>query len=61
MNKILIIGGCGYIGSKLNAYLDSKGYAVTSVDLEIFGNPGVNNIKEKLLIINLIKQQCVFL
>jgi len=46
MNKILIIGGCGYIGSRLNTYLNSKEYSVTSVDLELFGNPGLSNIKE---------------
>lgn len=46
MNKILIIGGCGYIGSKLGQYLNSKGFLTTSVDLELFGNPDIYNIKE---------------
>lgn len=35
--KLLIIGGCGYIGSALYACL-SKKYEVDTVDLEYFGN-----------------------
>lgn len=39
MKKILIIGGCGYIGSKLYTHLSKKiGYIVDTVDLEWFGN-----------------------
>lgn len=38
MNKILIIGGCGYIGSSLFLYLTEKKYYVQTVDLEWFGN-----------------------
>lgn len=38
MKKILIIGGCGYIGSRLFIYLIKKGYKVDTVDLEWFGN-----------------------
>lgn len=37
MKKILIIGGCGYIGSTLFKFL-SKKYELTTVDLEWFGN-----------------------
>jgi len=44
MKKILIIGGCGYIGSALFAYLNKK-YDVESVDLELFGNPNIKNFK----------------
>jgi len=40
--NILLIGGCGYIGSALYDKL-KKSYNVTSVDLEWFGNPGVDN------------------
>lgn len=36
--KILIIGGCGYIGSQLFKFLTSKEYQVDTVDLEWFGN-----------------------
>jgi nucleoside-diphosphate-sugar epimerase len=40
MTNILIIGGCGYIGSRLYKYLsDVEGYTVKSVDNESFGNP----------------------
>jgi nucleoside-diphosphate-sugar epimerase len=46
MNNTLIIGGCGYIGSRLLNYLKQKQYNVTSLDLEIFGNPNIQNIKQ---------------
>lgn len=38
MKEVVIIGGCGYIGSKLFTYLQEKGYVVDTVDLEWFGN-----------------------
>ena len=39
MKKILIIGGCGYIGSKLYKHLTQRlKYIVDTVDLEWFGN-----------------------
>jgi UDP-glucose 4-epimerase len=36
--KIVILGGCGYIGSELFTYLQNKKYSVDTVDLEWFGN-----------------------
>ena len=45
MNNTLIIGGCGYIGSRLFNYLKQKDYDVTSLDLELFGNPNIPNTK----------------
>lgn len=42
--KVLIIGGCGYIGSRIYDSLSEK-YEVDSVDMEWFGN-FVPNIKE---------------
>lgn len=46
MKKVVIIGGCGYIGSKLFTYLLEKKYHVDTVDLEWFGNPiNKRNIK----------------
>jgi UDP-glucose 4-epimerase len=46
MKKILILGGCGYIGSSLYEYL-RKSNKVDTVDLEWFGNfVNENNIKE---------------
>src|SRR5581483_9292443 len=36
--KIVILGGCGYIGSRLFTYLTEKNYSVDTVDLEWFGN-----------------------
>ena len=44
MKKILIIGGCGYIGSALFNFLNKK-YSVESVDLELFGNPNIKNFR----------------
>ena len=38
--KILIIGGCGFIGHNLSLFLKGKGYLVNIVD-----NLGVNNLK----------------
>jgi UDP-glucose 4-epimerase len=37
MEKVLIIGGCGYIGSRLYQFLTQQGIDVISVDLEWFG------------------------
>ena len=37
MKNILIIGGCGYIGSELYNFL-STSYNVDTVDLEWYGN-----------------------
>lgn len=36
--KILIIGGCGYLGSRLYQFLKSKNYSVDTLDNESFGN-----------------------
>lgn len=40
--KILLIGGCGYIGSTLYQSLINR-YEVDSVDMELYGNFGVTN------------------
>ena len=37
-NKVLIIGGCGYVGSALYKHLLQCGFSVDTVDLEWFGN-----------------------
>ena len=37
MNKILITGGAGYVGSVLTPYLLNKGHKVTVIDLMIYG------------------------
>ena len=36
--KIIVTGGCGYIGSKLVPYLINKGYVVKVIDKMDFGN-----------------------
>lgn len=52
MKKILIIGGCGYIGSKLYIYLSSK-HSVDTLDKEYFGNlVNPKNIKKNYAAIN---------
>ncbi len=38
MKKILVTGGCGYVGSRLVPYLLAKGYDVRVLDSLIFGN-----------------------
>ena len=46
VKRILIIGGCGYIGSRLNNFLSEK-YEISTIDLEWFGNENsTNNIKK---------------
>jgi len=46
MKKIVILGGCGYIGSALFPFLLKRNYIVDTVDLEWFGNyVNPNNIK----------------
>lgn len=39
--KILVIGGCGYIGSAIYRHLDDQGHAVDSMDLELRGDAGI--------------------
>ncbi|MAJ64408.1 MAG: NAD-dependent epimerase/dehydratase [Alphaproteobacteria bacterium] len=36
--KILITGGCGYVGSELIKYLLLKGHTITNIDTRWFGN-----------------------
>lgn len=44
--RILIVGGCGFIGSTLYRHLESTGHAVCSMDRLDRGNPGgVKNAK----------------
>lgn len=38
MPRILIIGGCGYVGSRLYQHFLSKHYSLDTVDLEWYGN-----------------------
>ena len=57
MGRILIIGGCGYIGSQLFVYLKNKGYKVDTVDLEWLRN-NVDNFA--LLLEKLENQKLIF-
>jgi nucleoside-diphosphate-sugar epimerase len=47
--KILIAGGCGYVGTQLTKTLKERNHDVTIVDLEWFGNyTGQNTIKKDI-------------
>ena len=48
MNKILIIGGAGYVGSSLSIELDKRGHDISIVDLLWFGNNLPNHLKNKV-------------
>jgi nucleoside-diphosphate-sugar epimerase len=51
MKKILIVGGAGYIGTRLSNHLFGVGYDVTVLDLFWFGNfldDGINKINKNL-------------
>ena len=44
--KILIIGGCGYIGSRLISFFNKRNFQVKILDCEMYGDPtGINNYK----------------
>ena len=51
MNKIFVTGGAGYVGAVLVPHLLDKGYAVTVLDLMIYGedvlpeHPNLNTVK----------------
>ena len=46
-NKILIVGGAGYIGSVLTRYLLDKGYNVTVLDALLYNNYfGIKSLKK---------------
>ncbi len=45
VKKVLVIGGAGYIGSALLPKLLGKGYKVRLVDLLLFGEEPINNVK----------------
>ena len=36
--KIIILGGCGYIGTILTKYLLKKGFFIKVIDRQIYGN-----------------------
>lgn len=45
MRRVLIIGGCGYVGSRLSEELFRRGYDITVIDTMWFGNHLSPNIK----------------
>lgn len=53
--NILIIGGCGYIGSRLISFFDKKNFKVEIVDCEMYGDPSrINNYKSDFKDLNTI-------
>lgn len=47
-NKVLIIGGLGYIGSRLTDYLTYYNYECTVFDIGFFKNGKISNIKNNI-------------
>jgi nucleoside-diphosphate-sugar epimerase len=48
MNKVMIVGGAGYIGTLLSSELHDRGYDVSIVDLLWFGNNLPTHLKTKV-------------
>lgn len=51
MNKILLVGGAGYVGSVLAEELLERGYAVKIFDRLYFGRDGLKNIRDRVELI----------
>jgi nucleoside-diphosphate-sugar epimerase len=47
LNKVLVIGGAGYIGSVLSRKLMEKGYNVTVLDNLLYGDSGIKELYKK--------------
>lgn len=54
MNKILIVGGAGYVGTPLSIELDKRGYDVSIVDLLWFGNNLPDHLKSKVKVADVL-------
>jgi nucleoside-diphosphate-sugar epimerase len=51
MNKILLVGGAGYIGSVLASELLERGYAVKVLDRLYYGDDGLRGIRDRVELI----------
>ena len=56
--KILITGGCGYVGSLLSNTLAQKGYKITVIDTLWFGNNLIKNKNIIFVILYCINNSC---
>jgi nucleoside-diphosphate-sugar epimerase len=48
MNKILLVGGAGYVGSVLSEELLERGYAVKILDRMYYGDFGLRDIRDRV-------------
>ena len=51
MNKILVVGGAGYVGSVLAEELLAQGYAIRVLDRLYYGEDGLRNIRDRVELI----------
>ncbi len=56
-DKILVVGGAGYVGSVLVRELLEKGYAVKVLDRMFFGDIGIKDVRDRIeLIVDDVRQ-----
>lgn len=46
MDSVLVTGGFGYVGSRLTSHLLAKGYRVRVLDLNLYGDDGLEALKK---------------
>ena len=47
IKKVLVTGGFGYVGSRLVPLLLEKGYEVNVIDLCLYGDSGLEDLKKQ--------------
>lgn len=48
MNRVLVVGGAGYVGSALSEELLNRGYSVRVLDRLLYGPGGLRNIRDAI-------------
>src|SRR5512137_48193 len=51
MQKVLLVGGAGYVGSVLAYELLQRGYAVKILDRLYFGDDGLRDIRDRVQVV----------